>query len=181
MSRRSSLSRLPTAIRAAVDDALRDGATIDEIVTLLQGLGRTASRSAVGRYAQDARRLMERTERSREMARIMVGRIADDPESDMLRGISGILQSVLWEFMDPVDEGQRPMLTPKDFHDLSKAIHHLLSADKVNAEKSLKLKDEARKQAEAAAVQALETTARKAGLTKDTIASIKAEFLGMAR
>ena len=47
---RSSIARLPPELREAVDAAIADGATIDEIADLIRGEGGACSRSAVGRY-----------------------------------------------------------------------------------------------------------------------------------
>ena len=55
---RSTVKRLPAAIRDAVDAAVEDGATIDEITALIRERGGECSRSAVGRYVKDARDLI---------------------------------------------------------------------------------------------------------------------------
>ena len=55
---RSSVARLPPALREAVDAAIADGATIDEITALIRGEGGTCSRSAVGRYTKIMRDLI---------------------------------------------------------------------------------------------------------------------------
>ena len=50
---RSSVARLPPELREAVDAAIADGATIDEIADLIRGEGGACSRSAVGRYTKN--------------------------------------------------------------------------------------------------------------------------------
>ena len=67
---RSSIARLPPELREAVDAAIADGATIDEIADLIRGEGGACSRSAVGRYAKTMRDLIRRqqeTDRANEM------------------------------------------------------------------------------------------------------------------
>ena len=49
---RSSIAQLPPELREAVDAAIADGATIDEIADLIRGEGGACSRSAVGRYTK---------------------------------------------------------------------------------------------------------------------------------
>ena len=49
---RSSVARLPPALREAVDAAIADGATIDEITARIRAEGGACSRSAVGRYTR---------------------------------------------------------------------------------------------------------------------------------
>ena len=55
---RSSVSRLPSNLREAVDAAIADGATIDEITARIRAEGGTCSRSAVGRYTKGMRDLI---------------------------------------------------------------------------------------------------------------------------
>ena len=67
---RSSIARLPPTLREAVDAAIADGATIDEITALIRGEGGTCSRSAVGRYTKNLRDLIrhqQETDRANEM------------------------------------------------------------------------------------------------------------------
>ena len=67
---RSSIARLPPELREAVDAAIADGATIDEIAALIRGEGGACSRSAVGRYTKNVRDLIrqqQETDRANEM------------------------------------------------------------------------------------------------------------------
>ena len=58
---RSTVARLPAEeLREAVDQAIADGATIDEITARIRAEGEECSRSAVGRYTKDMRDLMHR-------------------------------------------------------------------------------------------------------------------------
>ena len=57
-SGRSSIARLPPTLREAVDAAIADGATIDEITARIRAAGGACSRSAVGRYAKNIRDLI---------------------------------------------------------------------------------------------------------------------------
>ena len=58
MSGRSSVERLPLAVRNAVDAATADGNTIDEIAAVIRVRGGDCSRSAVGRYFKRERDLI---------------------------------------------------------------------------------------------------------------------------
>ena len=55
---RSSIDRLPSKLREAVDQAIADGATIDDISALIRAEGGSCSRSAVGRYSRNMRALI---------------------------------------------------------------------------------------------------------------------------
>ena len=57
---RSSVERLPPAIRDAVAAAIGEDATIDEIVALIRAHGGRCSRSAVGRHVKEVRDTIRR-------------------------------------------------------------------------------------------------------------------------
>ena len=67
---RSSVARLPPELREAVDAAIADGATIDEITARIRAEGGACSRSAVGRYTKNVRDLIrqqQEADRANEM------------------------------------------------------------------------------------------------------------------
>lgn len=68
MAARSSIDRDPR-VKAAVDEALASGATIDEVLERIAGEG--VSRSAIGRYAKKYRPIVEETQRFRAVAKVM--------------------------------------------------------------------------------------------------------------
>ena len=66
---RSSIALRPPTLREAVDAAIADGATIDEITARIRAEGGTCSRSAAGRYVKNLRDLIRRqqeTDRANE-------------------------------------------------------------------------------------------------------------------
>ena len=69
MSGRSTVERLPPALRAAVDTAIEHGATIDEITARIRAGGGHCSRSAVGRYVKRMRALNRRQQEIERVAR----------------------------------------------------------------------------------------------------------------
>ena len=64
MKGRSSVEKLPPALRAAVDAAIEDGATIDEITASIRAGGGACSRATVARYV---RRVRAQTRRQHEI------------------------------------------------------------------------------------------------------------------
>ncbi len=60
MSRRSKVELLPPEIRAAVDAAIENGATIDAIAAVIRARGAACSRSSVGRYVRRRRAQLRR-------------------------------------------------------------------------------------------------------------------------
>lgn len=62
---------------------------------------------------------------------------------------------------------------------LAKALDHLASARKKDVDAILKVREETERKTKAAAIKATESMAREAGLSRDTIAAIKATILGV--
>ena len=77
---RSSIKRLPPELREAVDAAIADGATIDEITALIRGEGGACSRSAVGRYTKNVRDLIRQQQETDRGIEMWVRALGDRPE-----------------------------------------------------------------------------------------------------
>ena len=77
---RSSIERLPPELREAVDAAIADGATIDEIADLIRGEGGACSRSAVGRYTKNIRDLILRQQETDRANEMWVRALGERPE-----------------------------------------------------------------------------------------------------
>jgi hypothetical protein len=85
MGRRSTVSRFPEPIVTQVNQLIRDGHTIDEIVATLQGMGADVSRSAMGRYVKSARESMEKYRQAQEVAKVWVDKLETEPSGDVAR------------------------------------------------------------------------------------------------
>ena len=83
---RSSIKRLPAELREAVDQAIADGATIDEITARIRAEGETCSRSAVGRYAKTMRDLIREQQETDRTIQAWVQALGERPE-----GQSGLI------------------------------------------------------------------------------------------
>ena len=77
---RSSIKRLPPELREAVDAAIADGATIDEITALIRGEGGACSRSAVGRYTKNVRDLIRQQQETDHGIEMWVRALGERPE-----------------------------------------------------------------------------------------------------
>lgn len=176
MGRKSSITQLDPKIRAAVDKAVRDGrATIDELVELIEAHGAEASRSAVGRYVKSARQQMERYRQAQEVAKVWVGKLEHDPESDVGRLLSEMLRTVAFQTIADFDEGEKGA-SAGELMFIAKAIKELASADKISADREIIIRREFAKQA----ASKVEESATAAGMTAETISAIKREILGLA-
>lgn len=184
---RSTLDRLPKEIREELGRLREDGWTIDELLFKLQelrGAGRhdlDVSRSAVGRYVQGIDKVGERLRQSRAMAEALVRQLGDEPDTKVARLNIELGHSMIMNLMTgvgPDGEGCQPVqLDPEQVMFLSSSIQKLASARKTDAELVLRLQTEADKRA----IAAMEATAKRKGLSADTIADIKKDFLGIRK
>lgn len=180
--RPSSIDRLPEEIRAEVGRLRVQGRTIDEILAHLKTMDVEVSRSALGRHVKRMSTARERMKHSREMATALVSQFGDQPDNQLARlnlelmhGV--VMQTIMASSEDEDGEAQPVTFSPEDARFLADALAKLASAEKTNADRTLKLKQEAAKEAAAAVDRVVKSGA--AGLTDDTVAAIKREILGI--
>lgn len=178
----SSIDRLPEEIRAEVGRLRIQGRTIDEILAHLQAMDVDVSRSALGRHVKRLNASRERMRHSREMATALVSQFGDQPDNrlarlnlELMHGV--VMQTITATAEDEDGDPQPVTFSPEDARFLADALAKLASAEKTNVERTLKLKQEAAKEAAAAVDRVAQTGA--AGLTVDTVAAIKREILGI--
>lgn len=173
MAGKSSIKQLDPQIKAAVDEAIREGRqTIDDIVSLIVQMGGEASRSSVGRYKLKAEEQMQKYREAQEVAKVWVGKLQQDPEGDIGRLLGEMLRTVAFQTIGDMEAG-----SSMDVMLLAKALKDLAGADKLTAERILKVREEAAKEA----AEKVTAIAKTKGLTKDTVEALRAEILGVSR
>lgn len=173
MGRKSSIAKLPEAVRSAVDAAIREGrATIEEIVAMIREMGGSASASAVGRYKANAEEQMGRYREAQEVAKVWVERLGSEPEGDVARLLPEMLRTVAFGTIGSMDGESAG---PNEVMLLARAIKDLASADKLTAERILRVRREV---ADKAAVEAVKE-AKRAGLSDEAAEAIKRKILGV--
>ncbi|MCC7546177.1 MAG: DUF3486 family protein [Burkholderiales bacterium] len=178
---RSSIKRLDPRIREAVDAAIReDRATLDEIVQLIEQLGRelgtgdTASRSAVHRYRQTMEEGMEVFRATQGMAHVWAQKLEEDPASDVARLAAQVLGAVALNTSNAlVRTGEAVPAGEVMF--LAKALDHLSRAEKVNAERELKVRAQVLEQA----AKRVSKIAQDGGMSAELRAEILNGILGV--
>ena len=179
VGRRSSIDRLPPPLRDAVQAALKQGLTIDEIVDMLSEEGAEVSRSAVGRYTKNYREMAERQRDMSSVAKAFASEFGDADNSQQKLLIQ-MFTSVMTQAVLPLASGEDPEIDPRDMHFLARSIKDIASAAKTDTDREAKIRDEERKTARAEAAKVAEQAARGAGATPETIDAIKRELLGIA-
>jgi hypothetical protein len=162
MGRKSSIAQLDPEIREAVDRAIREGrATNAEIVALINAMGAQVSESAVTRYARSAREQMKVFREAQEIAKVWVGKLGEDPESDVGRLVTEMLRTVAFQQLGELRENpdKRAMETML----LAKALDHTARARKIDTDLILRLQ----KEVAAKAAAKVKEVAREGGLTAD--------------
>lgn len=179
MPRRSTIKALPAPVRAAVDDALKRGCTIDAIKAVLDGLGQDVSRSAVGRYAKEYGALAAQ---QRDMQAVATAFGKEFGGEDDLQGrmMVQLLTSVITRAVMPMATGEELELDGKELHFLARAVKDATSASKIDIEREAKIREEAAKQAKRQAASDAVEAGRAAGASEAALDAIKKRLLGIA-
>ncbi|KAA0678087.1 DUF3486 family protein [Roseomonas genomospecies 6] len=169
---RSTIERLPKEIREEIGRLRQGGRTIDEILDKLRELGADVSRSAVGRHVKKIEEIGAKLRQSREIAEALVRELGDEPDTKVTRLNIEMGHTLIMRLLSGETE-----FGPEEVMFLTSSIQKLASARKTDADLIMKLQADADKKAMAA----METVAKKRGLTPEAIASIKEDFLGIRK
>ena len=173
----SSIDRLPDEVRASIGQLRRQGRTIDEILDHLKQLDVEVSRSALGRHVKSLAEIGEQIRRSEAMARFVVEKFGEESDDRLARANMRILQGSLLELLTAErtdDDGQPVTLSPGEAKELAITLQRLVSAQRMDAERELRLKAEFAKTAAAAAEKAM----KQQGMSADTIELVRHAVLG---
>lgn len=179
----STIDRLPDELKDLIAQLKRQGRTITEIHDHLTKLDAGVSRSAVGRHVKSMAEIGEDMRRAGEMARFVVEEFGEETDERVGRANMAILQGAIMELLTerPVDEetGEVARLDAGEMKALSLSLQRLISSQRVDADRQLKLRAEARKEALLEAATAVDKAARAEGLTQATVDAMKARILGI--
>ena len=163
---RSTVAKLPPELREAVDKAIADGATIDEITARIREGGESCSRSAVGRYAKDARALIQKRQEADRVVEAWMQEFGDRPQGELaLLFIEG-LRAMAIDTMRHLAKREEPA-SSEDIARLSLALKRIESTE------------ERRIQREKAAQKAAEAAEPRKGLSPETVALIRSKVEGI--
>lgn len=178
MGRKSSIDNLPEPIRNEALAAVKRGATIDEIVWTLKGLGADVSRSAVGRFSKEYRDLAAR---QRDLQSIAKSFGADFGQADDLQGrlLIQLLTSIATRMVMPIAAGDEVTPDGKELHFYARALKDIISASKTDVDREAKIRAEGAKRAREAAAADAEAAGKAAGASPETIDRIKRRILGI--
>ena len=142
---RSTVAKLPPELREAVDKAIADGATIDEITARIRAEGENCSRSAVGRYAKDARELIQKRQEADRVVKAWMQEFGDRPQGELALVFIEGLRAMAIDTMRQLARREEPA-SSEDIARLSLALKRIESTNELR----LQREQAAEKAAEAA-------------------------------
>ena len=171
---RSSIARLPPTLREAVDAAIADGATIDEITALIRGEGGTCSRSAVGRYTKNVRDLIRQQHETDRGIEAWVRALGERAEGRAGLILIETLRTMTLSTLADLSRREEPVST-EELARLALVLRRIEGTDKLRLERERAVAKAAR-----AAPGAGQAPARK-GLSPEAVAAIREVVEGRPR
>ena len=171
---RSSIKRLPSKLREAVDAAIADGATIDEITARIRAEGETCSRSAVGRHAKNLRALIRQQQETDRTIKAWVDALGERLEGQAGLVLIETLQSMVLTTMSAMSGREEPA----SLHELDRLSHILKRIE--STEKLRKDRERAAEKAKAEKAKSAGRAKGQGGLSPEAVAIIRAEVEGRA-
>ena len=175
---RSSVARLPPELREAVDAAIADGATIDEITALIRGEGGACSRSAVGRYAKDMRDLIRQQQEADRANEAWVRALGERVQGRAGLILIETLRTLVLSTMAHLSKRETPP-TPEELARLSLVLRRIEGTDKLRLERERAAAKAAR--AAPGAGQAAGQALVRKGLSPEAVAAIREAVEGRPR
>ena len=171
---RSSVARLPPTLREAVDAAIADGATIDEITARIRAEGGACSRSAVGRYVKNVRGLIRRQQEADRANEAWVRALGDRAQGRAGLILIETLRTLALSAMADLSRREEPVSTA-ELARLALVLRRIEGTDKLRLER-----ERAAAKAARAAPGAGQAPVRK-GLSPEAVAAIREVVEGRPR
>ncbi len=180
---RSSIARLPPELREAVDAAIADGATIDEIAALIRGEGGACSRSAVGRYTKNVRDLIRQQQETDRGIEMWVRALGDRAQGRAGLILIETLRTMTLSTLAELSKREEPA-TPEELSRLSLVLKRIEGTDKLRIEReraAAKAAEKAAAKAAPGAGQAAGQAPVRKGLSPEAVAAIREAVEGRPR
>ncbi|MFN3513446.1 MAG: phage protein Gp27 family protein [Phenylobacterium sp.] len=186
MAPRSTVERLPEGARKALEEWLVEfnagQISLDEVMSRLEALldfndlkAKAPSRSAVHRHAQKFQAIGERIKRSEHFAAALAKEVGPHvADGQGFQVLIQAFQSLAFEMIGNLEEDQA--LDPENLMFFARSLQSVASAQKTDADRVMKIQQEARKTAAAQAEKVMKSR----GMSADTIDVIRKAVLGTA-
>lgn len=186
-NRSSSVEQLPPDILEQLQALLRDPRVTQldatrqiNVILEQQGAEDRVSKSAVNRYAVRMERIGKRMRESRQVAEMWIGKLGAEPQGKLGNLVNEILRTLSFDAAQlladgHIDEESLPGVIEQLKH-LALATYRLERSATENVQREALI----RKQAKEEAAEAAEGVVRKAGLSDDAVAKMRAAIMGTA-
>ena len=171
---RSSIKRLPAKLRGAIDQAVADGDTIDEITERIRAEGGDCSRSAVGRYTKNMRDLIRKQQETDRTIKAWVDALGERPEGGAGLMLIETLQTMVLATVAAMSGRDEPA----SLQELDRISHILKRIE--STEKLRKDREQAAEKAKAEKAKSAGRAKGQGGLSPEAVAIIRAEVEGRA-
>lgn len=179
MSRPSTIDKLDVSLRAEINRLRVDsGYTIEQIVEYLKSMNTSISKSALGRHVKKLAEVGARIREARAVAEGIAPTLADKDDGQLLNLNIELLQAAIMRIASATDDsGEDVQLKASEAMAIGKALEASAKAQKINADRVLKI----RKETAEKAVKAVDKiAARMPGLTNEMRTQIRQAVLGSA-
>ncbi|GEO82283.1 DUF3486 family protein [Pararhodospirillum oryzae] len=176
MPRKSRIEmELPPEALAEFNRLLGTGRlTVDGLCLWLEGQGYDISRSAVGRYSKGYAQVAERLRQTREVTKALTTELGEAAaEGQQGRLLVEMARGLVFDFVTKAQDGEA--LDAKEVALLGKGLAEMARAARLDQD----FEERVAKVAASRAAALIETAGPRRGLSADTIAQLKADFLGV--
>lgn len=182
MPPKSSISKLPPALRAELDRLIRDGRyTLDQIVAHLQELGGEVKRTAVGDYKKKMEDTFARYREAQEVAGVWMKPLGEQADSQFGQLLAELFKTLAFRTLADM-QGNEAGAEPEQLMLLARSLKDIAGAQKADAEYRDKLRAQWQKEMAERAMAAeaeVAKVAKRAGLTAEAAAEIRQHVLGI--
>ena len=182
--RPSKIDLLPENIRSELHRLLRDKSCTQEDIRdavndliAEAGLGddMQLSRTGLNRYASKMEEVGARIRQAREVSEVWVAKLGDAPQSDVGKLVQELVRTLAFDTTMSLSESDKPV-SPKELNQLALFAQRIEQA----AMLSHKREKDIRAIVAAEAAEVAGKAAKSAGLSKETVNTIKRQILGIA-
>lgn len=184
MGQKSSIDRLPPELREKLIELLQNPAvTQKEVVELINGeAGETVvSKSSVNRYKLRMDKFAAKNRQAREVADAYLEKYGADNRNKLGKVTNEYIRLMAFDLITDIEDlrDTENEIKPDDLSDIiykvSRAIKELEQAEKLNAQREAKIKEEVQKET----AEKVETVCKQKGVTAETKEAILAEIFSI--
>lgn len=178
MPPKSFASKLPTDLRQELDRQIVSGQlSVDDLWEWLRNRGYDVSRSAVGRHSQSVNEAAKEMRKAREISAVFARELGPDvADGNLGQALIEVVQTIVFRQMLPkLSNVDAEPDAAEDLMLLGTTVQKLVSAEKMNAERILKI----RKETISRAVQEIKKVGEEINAPKDMLKKFEKGLIGI--